>query len=623
MVDPVRELTQRLVWDSFPYPMSSLLKRLLWHTFPYTKAYNPNQPRDPAGTATGGRWTSGGGGGHLKSWASGEISNERTAEEGQFIEDMMGTLFPKTLETVKIDDLVSGEDRLFPDTVKVIREQLQKDPKNFPWHEVEIYRRGGRLLVWDGHHKIAAAASLGYRTIPAAVLDVDTEKYSPSQLREPAGTPEGGRFAGGGASGGEQGSFPENRTEWTIPDSGNVLSGKKAEILKMFRQFKDANRGRLIVRPSTVDGPDAARAYFAAFEAGEQYDVLRVFSRDPDGNLNVWHTSLHLPSWVQGQGLAKRFLADSMDLYQDLGVKEITLIANSDVGGYAWAKYGFTPIRDHWITTAIGRAEATGAGDRIKQRLYDVQYADPQAIWDVADMTEAMPNGHPAGMELLGGQEWRGTFRLDDKAAMARFDRYTGRTKKYSTDQPREPAGSSTGGRWRSSTGATSTTDTTGDAGKEGGEQMRSYVTQLAGTGDPWQPDRSKAGLPNFVWFRDHGKVYEIDDKTLIGGKPHMCYMNTFNAVMNHPERDLTYVEGFVNVHGVPVHHAWAVTKDGKVRDYTIKEKDRDIVRGYYGVPIKNNFVSISALKTGLYGVTTRNNMQHVLGTDPKQVVES
>lgn len=172
--------------------------------------------------------------------------------------------------------------------------------------------------------------------------------------------------------------------------------------------------------------------------------------------------------------------------------------------------------------------------------------------------------------------------------------------KAYDPNQPRHPKGRREGGRW------------SGQRSKSG---MRNYVemmSRFSGFGE---------------WYLKHGQDYEIDDQTFIGGTPKECYKNAFLAMMNNEyggedSEDLTYVEGFMGVHGVPIHHAWLVTKDGKVRDYTIKEADRNIVTGYYGVPMKWKFVQKQTLKNQAYGLTAGFAAHKVLQADPRTVVE-
>lgn len=183
-------------------------------------------------------------------------------------------------------------------------------------------------------------------------------------------------------------------------------------------------------------------------------------------------------------------------------------------------------------------------------------------------------------------------------------DRTAYSEKAFDPNQPREPAGRSTGGRWVSNKPAKQGVT---DGGKVGGEHMRQYVDMIA-----------KMGAPHFEWMQKHGKVFEIDDQTFIGGKAQQCYKNTFQATML--DEDVTYTEGYMSVHGVPIHHAWGTTKDGKVRDYTIK--DPSLVQGYFGTPLQRRFVDRMALKTKVYGALNEMTWHEVLKMDPKDVVE-
>lgn len=44
-------------------------------------------------------------------------------------------------------------------------------------------------------------------------------------------------------------------------------------------------------------------------------------------------------------------------------------------------------------------------------------------------------------------------------------------------------------------------------------------------------------------------------DLTRIKAKPHSCYLNALAVCMVNPE--VKYVEGYIEVHGVPLDHAW------------------------------------------------------------------
>ena len=65
--------------------------------------------------------------------------------------------------------------------------------------------------------------------------------------------------------------------------------------------------------------------------------------------------------------------------------------------------------------------------------------------------------------------------------------------------------------------------------------------------------------------------------------------------------KDLTYVEGFVAIHGVPIEHAWCVDANGVVVDPTIENVNQ--VVAYYGVPFKTEYLKRAILVNDVYGL--------------------
>jgi hypothetical protein len=49
-----------------------------------------------------------------------------------------------------------------------------------------------------------------------------------------------------------------------------------------------------------------------------------------------------------GHGIGKQVLAANVAMYQKLGLDEVEVHANIDVGGYAWGKYGYVPTETSW-----------------------------------------------------------------------------------------------------------------------------------------------------------------------------------------------------------------------------------------------------------------------------------
>jgi GNAT superfamily N-acetyltransferase len=89
-------------------------------------------------------------------------------------------------------------------------------------------------------------------------------------------------------------------------------------------------------------------------------------------------------------------------------------------------------------------------------------------------------------------------------------------------------------------------------------------------------------------------------------GKPKECYKNAADAVIGmdgkDPLPDSRYVEGYVHVAGIeglPIAHAWAVDKDGKVLELTLDEPGVE----YVGVEVPTDVLTATLLRREMYGV--------------------
>ena len=83
----------------------------------------------------------------------------------------------------------------------------------------------------------------------------------------------------------------------------------------------------------------------------ENDSIIGTYTRDIDLKNNKAESSYFaMNEDYQGKGEAKTMLAANVALYQELGLDEVKVHANIDVGGYAWAKYGYIPTEDSWDT---------------------------------------------------------------------------------------------------------------------------------------------------------------------------------------------------------------------------------------------------------------------------------
>ena len=239
-------------------------------------------------------------------------------------------------------------------------------------------------------------------------------------------------------------------------------TGPKREYLKEFPE--DVNAEDVDTRPEFIKTFDEV---FPDNDIGHEEFVMRVLGVNSlggdkmviragafDGTINVsgggddirrihrtfWpdgivdHRNLQLHPDAQGKGIAKKLMREAMDLYADMGIKRVDLLANIDTGAYAWARYGFVPrervwfrLRDiinakfvKWQRVAISEHTPISSDDvaRLNKILHST---DPKAIWQLADFEAG---GEKIGKELMMGETWPGSLDLNDKESMARFHAY-------------------------------------------------------------------------------------------------------------------------------------------------------------------------------------------------------
>jgi hypothetical protein len=178
---------------------------------------------------------------------------------------------------------------------------------------------------------------------------------------------------------------------------------------------------------------------------GEQVgSITRSIFRNNDGQLEAHHDLLVIESEYQGQGFADAYYKHLYDGYERNGVDVVTIQANIDVGGYAWAQRGFdwdpdTDDRQGGNTvrrnaeanltealrrtdlTAEQKARITAFRDFIAENDYE-KYTPKQianALRDI-EWTETTSRGHVVkmwpGKKALLGSNWHGKFYVNDEA---------------------------------------------------------------------------------------------------------------------------------------------------------------------------------------------------------------
>lgn len=71
-----------------------------------------------------------------------------------------------------------------------------------------------------------------------------------------------------------------------------------------------------------------------------------------------------LDSRETGKDIGKKLLAGNIETYRSLGIEKVDVYANLDVGGYAWAKYGYVPTAASWSELQVSLLNKLDGGGR-------------------------------------------------------------------------------------------------------------------------------------------------------------------------------------------------------------------------------------------------------------------
>ena len=140
------------------------------------------------------------------------------------------------------------------------------------------------------------------------------------------------------------------------------------------------------------------------------------------------HDLFVIPPEFGGSGLGKRAFQEFLKVYQDIGINNINVHANIDVGGYAWARYGFVPDKEDWndIRKAKAKfnrwAESRDIPKEAKEDMAEIfAKKDPTAMWEIADYEH---KGKKIGKDFLLGKDWVGDIDVTNDGQMQRFFNY-------------------------------------------------------------------------------------------------------------------------------------------------------------------------------------------------------
>lgn len=221
-----------------------------------------------------------------------------------------------------------------------------------------------------------------------------------------------GQFAGTGGSPAAMHDETQLRQAYTFTDSATGYRTEVSGIFKPGDPNPDPND--FVQHPTVPPGRTMVTVRIVDAKGNQVGEACRTVH--PAGQARINHNYLVLDSGTRGQGFATRFNAHTEAAYRTNGIRMITLHADIDVGGYAWARagYDFRNNQTRSATTRQAYVESLTRGhprsvvDRFRQLMTDSK-ATPL---DVAMV------GHTPGATLWPGKEimldsdWQGVKML-------------------------------------------------------------------------------------------------------------------------------------------------------------------------------------------------------------------
>jgi hypothetical protein len=209
--------------------------------------------------------------------------------------------------------------------------------------------------------------------------------------------------------------------------SFSELHSNQEAILNYVRsrlEFTDPKTGTEVeVRGLTLNSKTLQMRIYLKKDGKSVGSADRTIYVNDDGELAVEHGFLKINRALRGQGIATRFNDRLERFYRANDVKQITLEANLDVGGYAWAKagYDFATIEDAWRVARLFR-QRLGRGTLTPRRPAQIlvdRAAAAKTLEQMPTPLEFAMLGWEPGQEMWPGKEvmlvstWSGVKRLD------------------------------------------------------------------------------------------------------------------------------------------------------------------------------------------------------------------
>jgi len=149
----------------------------------------------------------------------------------------------------------------------------------------------------------------------------------------------------------------------------------------------------------------------------DNFRMQRTFS-----NGTAYHDNLTIPQQIQGKGFSKDLFRSLYQQYRNAGITNIEVQANINVGGYSWAKYGFSAKSEfHDDISSWGKWQLSEKN--ISQSNYN-DFSKWMERYKGVDIPMWQLAEKKYGKNLLLGSNWKGVIDLTNSEQRHIFENY-------------------------------------------------------------------------------------------------------------------------------------------------------------------------------------------------------
>ena len=365
----------------------------------------------------------------------------------QFGDDVIATGYGKNI----LDSLNDGKLQHGRETLSLQSKNLEQkltDVLDNPYcmasiePNVTIIEKGGPGSGDFGHRgrpgKVGGSAGTGI----SGRLTISSEEASARKMKriEQAMQARANALKGGKKFGKELKETPkdyysimsEDELELANDTISMATNGKVTDAIKFIYNayvFKHEESG---VRTEV----NAINARYRSIEVfGDIYDAngknIGEFQRIIHSDGEVHNEYLKLDRIEQGSGFGAKLYENSELTYLEAGIENVTIYANIDVGGYAWARMGFDFVNDanredihESIVRNYARKHKVAKALAINELANSWGITSKSKAWEFAAFTDS--DGDRIGKKVMLGSDWfaKKSINLNDEGFLVGMNYY-------------------------------------------------------------------------------------------------------------------------------------------------------------------------------------------------------